>query len=171
MILPERPTVYSTPQLLLIFTARGYESLFSQHWNSGLCGVAWGWDHSLPSCPSQFLSAVYECGTAHSAGHPCLTATAWLLPCCMHHTTSSPPLLPIWMNVSSLNPWLLDFHTVRYSGSSGCILFLGWLLSFLWLCKEAKQVYLHLPLGWKLKPFSLRSGISRGCSPTNFYYA
>ena len=25
---------------------------------------------------------------------------------------SSPPLLPVWMNVSSLTPWLSDFHTV-----------------------------------------------------------
>ena len=24
----------------------------------------------------------------------------------------SPPLLPVWMNVSSLSPWLSDFHTV-----------------------------------------------------------
>ena len=24
----------------------------------------------------------------------------------------SPPLLPVWMNVSSLTPWLSDFHTV-----------------------------------------------------------
>ena len=35
----------------------------------------------------------------------------------------SPPLLPVWMNVSSLSPWLSDFHTVRFSGSSGCFLF------------------------------------------------
>ena len=33
------------------------------------------------------------------------------------------PLLPVWMNVASLNPWLLDFHTVRFSGSSECFLF------------------------------------------------
>ena len=38
---------------------------------------------------------------------------------------SSPPLLPVWMNVSSLTPWLLDFHTVRFSVSSGCFLFLN----------------------------------------------
>ena len=37
----------------------------------------------------------------------------------------SPPLLPIWMNVSSLSPWLSDFHTVRFPVSSGCFLFLN----------------------------------------------
>ena len=37
----------------------------------------------------------------------------------------SPTLLPVWMNVSSLSPWLSDFHTVRFSVSSGCILFLS----------------------------------------------
>ena len=35
------------------------------------------------------------------------------------------PLLPVWMNVSSLSPWLSDFHTVRFSVSSGCFLFLN----------------------------------------------
>ena len=38
---------------------------------------------------------------------------------------SSLPLQPVWMNVSSLSPWLLDFHTVRFSVSSGCFLFLN----------------------------------------------
>ena len=39
------------------------------------------------------------------------------------------------MNVSSLTPWLLDFYTVQFSGSSGYFLFLN-LLSFFWLCEE-----------------------------------
>ena len=38
---------------------------------------------------------------------------------------SSTPLLPVWMNVSSLSPWLLDFHIVRFSVSSGYFLFLN----------------------------------------------
>ena len=42
----------------------------------------------------------------------------------------SPPLLPVWMNVSSLSPWLLDFHTVQFSGSSGWFLFLNCCPSF-----------------------------------------
>ena len=32
---------------------------------------------------------------------------------------TSPPLLPICMNVTSLIPWLLDFHTPQFSGNSG----------------------------------------------------
>ena len=49
------------------------------------------------------------------------------LPCC----ESSLPQLPISApptgldNVSSLSPWLLDFHTVQFSVSSGCFLFLS----------------------------------------------
>ena len=60
---------------------------------------AWMWDHpvlQLPPCP--------ECSPP---GCP------------------SPPLLLVWMNVSSLSPSLLDFHTVRFSVSSGCFLFLN----------------------------------------------
>ena len=35
----------------------------------------------------------------------------------------TPPLLPIWMNVASLNPWLSDFHRARFSDGSGYYLF------------------------------------------------
>ena len=83
------------------------------------------WSVSLPSCCS-WLSAG-KCGTAQS------------FTCCLAARPLSPgflclPLLPVWMNVSSLTPWLSDFLTVRFSGSSGYILFLNWLLSFFWLC-------------------------------------
>ena len=61
----------------------------------------------------------------------------------------SPPLLPVWINVSSLTPWLSDFHIVLFSGSSGRFLFLNLLLSFFWLYEEAQCVYLHLCLGRK----------------------
>ena len=37
----------------------------------------------------------------------------------------SPPLLLVWMNVSCLSSWLLDFRAVRFSVSSGCFLFLN----------------------------------------------
>ena len=29
-----------------------------------------------------------------------------------------PPLLPVWMNVASLNLWLLDFHTIQFSDNT-----------------------------------------------------
>ena len=68
----------------------------------------------------------------------------------LHPGCPSPPLLLVWMNVSSLSPWFLDFHTVRFSVSSGCFLFLNLLLSFFWLCEEAQCVYLYLHLGQNL---------------------
>ena len=33
------------------------------------------------------------------------------------------PLLLVWMNVSSLSPWLSDFYTVQFSVGSGCFCF------------------------------------------------
>ena len=65
----------------------------------------------------------------------------------------SPSYQSVWMNVFSLTLWLLDFHTVRFSGSSGCFLCLN-LLSFFWLCEETKYTYLRLHLGWKSKMVS-----------------
>ena len=43
----------------------------------------------------------------------------------LHPGCPSPPLLLVWMNVSSLSPWLSVFHTVGFSFSSGCFLFLN----------------------------------------------
>ena len=65
-------------------------------------------------------------------------------PCCASSQLGcpSPPLLLVWMNVS-LTPWLSEFHAVWFSGISGCLLFLNWLLSFFWLCKEAQCFYPH----------------------------
>ena len=82
-----------------------------------------------------------KCGTTQSTSHH-LAA---------HHLHSgcwSLPLLLVWMNVSSLTPCLLDFHRVRFSDSFGCFLFVNLLLSFFWLCVEAKYIYLCLHLGW-----------------------
>ena len=60
-----------------------------------------------------------------------------LLPAALpHHLCPGCPslaLLPVWMNVSSLTPWLLDFHTVQICGISGYFLFLNLLLFFSWL--------------------------------------
>ena len=84
---------------------------------------------SLPAPTSPALSSSY-CFAIHPLcpGWPCL------------------PLLTAWMNVSSLTSWLSDFHTVQFSGSSDCFLFLNWLLSFFWLCEEAKC--LPMLLSW-----------------------
>ena len=91
----------------------------------------------------------------------CCLAVSPLLPVC-----PSPPLLPVWMNVSSLSPWLSDFHTVQFSVSSGCFFAFKLLLSLFCLCKEAQCVYLHLHLGQKssgiLKEVPWRGGVALG---------
>ena len=68
-----------------------------------------------------------------------LLAAAWPAPLHIHHFAGSTsrrlaasplhpscpslPLLAVWMNVSSLSPWLSDFRTVRFSVSSGFLFF------------------------------------------------
>ena len=118
----------------------------------GPCGslqwtLLWGWEFLLlpPLPPRGFQSVVWgfsslSCspGVAQSVSHPLHSSQficAWMwdhrvrqppfhlessLPSCI-----SLPLLPVRMNVSSLTPWLLDFHTVQFSVSSGCFLFLN----------------------------------------------
>ena len=97
------------PQPPLVFIARNYEALSSQYWNPGLHGLSWGWDRSLPRCPSWVLSSTHECGTTSSTSCHRLANTT-LHPLQPH--SLSLPLLPVWVNMASLNPWLLDFHTV-----------------------------------------------------------
>ena len=64
----------------------------------------------------------------------------------------SPPLLPVWMNVSSLFGCQTS---IQFDFLSILVVFVfKWLLSFFWLCKEAQCVYLCLRLGLKLKPES-----------------
>ena len=68
--------------------------------------------------------------SATSLGPPAATLLAPVLqpPPCLESSLPhcpSPPLLPVWMNASALSPWLSDFHTVQFSVSSGCFLFLN----------------------------------------------
>ena len=109
-----------------VFTQR-FEALFP---SAGALGCV------VCFAPPQFLRlSMHECGTAVSAS--CRTAfpvrsfhnlpPPWV---CqqrspLHPSCPSPPLLLVWINVSSLSPWLLDFHAVRFSVSSGCFLFLN----------------------------------------------
>ena len=74
------------------------------------------WSASLPAvAPGLF---VHKCGATGAARHHLAMSP-------LHPGSPSLPLLPVWMNVSSLSPWLSDFHTVRFSISSGCFLFLN----------------------------------------------
>ena len=111
------------------------------------------WSVSLPHCSSQsiYVQMWGHRGHRDHLLHPPLPH--WVCqpqPSCESCLPScpSPPLLPVWMKVSSLTPWLSDFHIVQFSGSCGCFLFLNLLLSF-WLCKEAQCIYLCLRLGQK----------------------
>ena len=122
------------------------------------CGAVGSASHPRGVCQLQpGLSHSTICHLAGSASH-CL-AVSPLYPGC-----PSLPLLPVCLNVSSLSPWLSDFHAVRFSVSSGCFLFLN-LLSFFWLCRRSKCIYLCLHLGWK------RSSISTSVKPnTHIFY-
>ena len=114
------------------FTARGFEPFFSLCWNPGLHGLS----HS-PVCSSRFIHT-------RMWGPPLCQAP----PCQEFSPPGCPslPLLQVWMNVSSLTPWLLDFYTVGFSGISGYFLFLNLLLFFIWLWEEV--VYLPMPPYW-----------------------
>ena len=112
---PENPAVSSTAS-----TPTGFQPEVMGIYLSGTgtlgpvpCGLASDGDHCLPRYPSQFLSTTTcECGTTHS------------LPLCASPPISATlPLLPVWMSVASLNPWLWDFCTARFSDSCGHYLF------------------------------------------------
>ena len=107
-------------------------------WNPGLCSLS-----GSPVVPPGL--STHEWGTdwstsSHLASHP------------LHPSFLSRLLFPVWINVSSLTPGLLDFYSVQFSGSCGCTLFSNWLLSF-WLYTEVKHIYLCLHLVQKLQYF------------------
>ena len=106
------------------------------------------WSVSLPSCSSHFICThMWDHLVCQLLPRPLRSSSYHVAVHPLHPRCPSLPLLSVWMNVSSLTPWLLDFHTVRFSGSYGCFLFLNWLLSFFWLCEEAQYIYLGLHLG------------------------
>ena len=90
-----------------------YRQMFSnfllQSWNPGLCGLSGSpifppglsgceWDcpiHQPPPCPPSLSAATLFTGPHHLGCPP-------------------PPLLPVWMNVSSLTPWLSDFYSLIF---------------------------------------------------------
>ena len=140
--------------------ALGCAVCFAPHRLSGLsvceCGATGCYPplclpHSPPLLSPAF--SVYLCANVGPQGLPATTpwgllAAAWptpfhnppphwvrqLLPC----RTSSPPLLPVWMNVYSLSPWSSDFLTVRFC--QFWLFFVFKLLPSFWLCEEAQCV-------------------------------
>ena len=140
---PVRLGVSPTASTPIVFSVRGFEALFP--W-AGTLGCV------VCLAPQLFLP-VYPHGNVGLPSPPATTSPTWSTSCHLSIHPLSPgclslPLLPVWMKVSSLTPWLSNFHTVWFSGSSGHFLFLNWLLSF-WLCKEAKHIYLGLHVGQK----------------------
>ena len=87
------------------FYSQRFWGFISPFWNSGLPSLS-----CSPVVPPR-LSA-HKCGTAQSSSHHLARGP-------LHPGCPSPLLLPVWMKVSSLTPWLLDFHTVWFFGSSG----------------------------------------------------
>ena len=141
LLLPQSPQEFSIRGLRLYFpmleswVAKSYllPSCYSwfihtQMWDCQLCQTS-------PRCVCQTPPCPPSSSSRHLAMRP------------LHPGCLSPYLLLVWMNVSSLTPWLLDFHTIRFSGSSGFFPILS--LSSFWLCEEAKCIYLCLYLGWK----------------------
>ena len=131
-----------------VFNQR-FEALFSR---AGALGCA------VCFAPPQFLP-VYLCATVGLWGLLAVTLPSlfhnppplWVQPRCRKASLLplpvSAPLL-VWMNVSSLSPWLLDFPAVRFF-CQFWLFFVFKLLSFFWLCEEAQCVYLLLHLGRK----------------------
>ena len=135
------------PQPPQVFSVRGFQALFPGTGTLGCASV------SLPSCSSQFIcTQMWDPQVRQPWPHWVRQLVLQPLPCSESSPPSclSPPLLPVWMNVSCLTPWLLDFHTVRFSGSSGCFLFLNLFLSF--FCLSEESVYLPIPPSWPEVP-------------------
>ena len=59
----------------------------------------------------------------------------------------SAPLLPIWMNVASLNIWFSDFHTAWFSDNSGWYLFCSVVVFFATVVRGGKEC-LPMPPSW-----------------------
>ena len=138
------PIATSSPT---VFSVRGFEVLFP-------CAGTLGSVVCVPSCSFRFIcTRMWDCPPCQPP--PCQVRQ--LLPCCLSSlpvessqpSCSSLPFLLVWMNVYSLTPWLSEFHTVQFSVSSDCFLFLNLLSSFFWLCEEAQYIYIHVHLGRK----------------------
>ena len=106
----------------------------SPHCNPGLCSLS-----CSPVYPPGLSPC--ECGTAH--------LLCQLPPCCKCSPPSHPcwPLLLVWINVSSLTPWLSDFHTVRFC-ISVLVVFVFKFVVVLLLVVVGGTVCLPMPPSW-----------------------
>ena len=100
---------------------------------------------SLPGCSSWFICTQMwdhpACKPLPCLVHQSLPCQESSPPCC-----PTPPLLPVWMSVSSLTPWLSDFHTVWF-----CQFWLFFVFKFvvvLVLVMRGGTVCLPMPPSW-----------------------
>ena len=84
--------------------SRGFEAFFS-HTGALGCSVCLALQLFLLVYPQANVGLP-------AATSPAQSSSRLLTACPFHPGCPSLPLLSIWMNVSSVSPWLLDFHTV-----------------------------------------------------------
>ena len=125
LLMPQPPRVFSVRGLRLYFPSAGALGFAVCHLVHQL----------LPHWPAAALPVLLH--------NPWPRWVRQLLPCCKSSPPGCPflPLLLVWMSVSSLSPWLLDFHTVQFSGSSGCFLFLNCCPSFGCVRRHSVSIY------------------------------
>ena len=118
-------------QSLLVFASRSYGNLSSWHWNPELgasceVGVPCSWD-----IPPEFSSTTHGCGSH------------------LFCFSVSLPLLPVWMDMVSLNYVAVGLPFDSISDSSKWWLFYNLVVILMWLCKEVSCVFLWLHLDQK----------------------
>ena len=68
--------------------------------------------------------------------------------------STSPPLLPIWLNVASLNSWFLEFNIAQFSDNCGwyffCSMAVFFCYSYVW-----RWGMLPIPPSWLEVPYSI----------------
>ena len=107
------------------FQSEVFEALFS---HTGTLGWAVSFAPQLFLLVYQLANvgqpALPDTASPNPSGTILLTPVLYPLPYHnpLHPSCPSPPLLPVWLNVFSLTPWLSDFHTVRFSASFGYFL-------------------------------------------------
>ena len=122
-----------------IFTNRGFEAFFSYAGTLG-CRDCLAPHLFLPV----YLHANVRIPSLPATTSPAGSSSRHPTRCPLCPSCPSPHLLPVWMNVSSITPWVSGFHTLQFSGSSGYFLVLN-LLSFFWFWK---CIHLHTPPSW-----------------------
>ena len=126
--------------------------------------LLWDWEFLLPWQPPQYFIASFEplVSSSVSPALPAQSATLlWvLLASPVSHTRSATlphsclsAQLPVSTPSTSLDECFFNSLVVRVPCSLifwqfWFLLFLDWLLSFFWLCKEMKHFYLCLHPGW-----------------------